>query len=112
MLIMKQPEVKKGIVPYKMAKKRAQGAYVLPDGSVVEDVTSQIEASIAQTFFSGDNHNIVELMKDCVDNDCDVDNREVIRNNLIVAGGTSCVPFFESQLTDQLSKENHLHRRV
>ena len=38
MLLMKQTEVKKGIVPYKLAKKRSEGAYILPDGTVVEKV--------------------------------------------------------------------------
>ena len=39
-------EVKKGIVPYKLAKKRVEGAYVLPDGTVIEKVTDEIKASI------------------------------------------------------------------
>ena len=43
---MRQPEVKKGIVPYKLAKKRSEGAYVLPDGTVIEKVTDEIQASI------------------------------------------------------------------
>ena len=41
-LMLRQPEVKKGIVPYKLAKKRAEGAYVLPDGTVVDSVTDEI----------------------------------------------------------------------
>ena len=40
--MLRQPEVKKGIVPYKLAKKRAEGAYVLPDGTVVDSVTDEI----------------------------------------------------------------------
>ena len=42
MLMLRQPEVKKGILPYQKAKKRQEGAYVLPDGRVVDDVAKMV----------------------------------------------------------------------
>lgn len=99
--MMRQPEVKKGIVPYKMAKKRQEGGYVLPDGTAIDNVTTLIQESLAKTFFTemeeeNGNNSIARQLKHCIEKDCDVDNREAMRRSLVVAGGTSMVPYFDS----------------
>ena len=96
-LMLKQPMVKKGIVPYKLAKKRAEGAFVLPDGTVVDSVTEDVNASIQNTFFDSQSpeKNIISQFIQCVEQDCDVDNRESLRQSVVVSGGTSLVPFLD-----------------
>jgi len=94
--------VKKGIVPYKMAKKRLEGAFVLPDGTVVDSVTEEMNSSIKSTFFDSQNSekNLVSHLICCIDQDCDMDNRVALRQAVVVSGGTSLVPFFDRHLSE------------
>ena len=98
MLMQHQPEVKKGIVPYKMAKKRQEGGYVLPDGSIIDNVTMLLKESISKTFHDDEDEEAQSLLKElvvCIEQECDIDSRESMRKNVVLAGGTSAVPFFD-----------------
>ena len=66
--MLRQPEVKKGIVPYKLAKKRAEGAYVLPDGTVVDSVTDEIQVSLTESFFDDEDRqkNLLAIISSCL----------------------------------------------
>ena len=69
---------------------------------MVDAVTQEINASINDTFFSCETteKNIVTHLISCIEQDCDMDNRLALRQAVVVSGGTSLVPFFESNLIE------------
>ena len=108
--MMRQQEVKSGIVPYKMAKKRQEGGYILPDGTAVDDVTTLIQESLAYTFFADteeeQHKSLGQQLYSCIEKDCDVDNRETMRRNLVIAGGTSTVPYFDEMFQHEVLSQS------
>lgn len=86
-----------------MAKKRSEGGYVLPDGTVVDDLTSLVRSNLASGLFNSDvDKNLVAMVTKYMTTDCEIDNRRVLGSNLVFAGGCCMLPFFDKLIEAEL----------
>ena len=80
-----------------LMQKAGDGVYTLPDGNKITVADEQAK-SINQAFFKpkSDLENLaLQNLLDSSIADCDVDLRDALRKNLILAGGVTLLPNFE-----------------
>ena len=88
-----------------LRQKSDDNIYTLPDGGKIT-VSNEQEESIDEAFFSpplaSERPDLFQLIENCVA-DCEVDLRETLKKNLILAGGVTLLPNFEDLLRAKLT---------
>ena len=80
-----------------LMQKAGDGVYTLPDGKKIT-VADEQATSINQAFFKPKSDLEKLALQNLLDSsiaDCDVDLRDALRKNLILAGGVTLLPNFE-----------------